>query len=70
MRVDYHHYGLSLGGGVNVLAGKVFRIGHLGWLNELTLLQALAGTEMAMRHLGWRGEAGSGVAIAEEYWSI
>ena len=66
--IAYHRYGLSLGVGLSVLAGKVFRIGHLGWLNELMLLQALAGTEMAMRHLGWPVEAGSGVAVAEEYY--
>ena len=29
-------------------AGKMFRIGHLGDINDLTLLDALAGTEMAL----------------------
>ncbi len=68
VQIAYHRYGLSLGVGLNVLAGKVFRIGHLGWLNELMLLQALAGAEMAMRDLGLPIEAGSGVAAAEEYY--
>ena len=68
VKVAYHRYGLSLGVGLNVLAGKVFRIGHLGWLNELMLLQALAGAEMAMRDLGLPVDAGSGVAAAEEHY--
>jgi SUF system NifU family Fe-S assembly protein len=50
------------------LAGKVFRIGHLGDLNELMLLGALGGAEMAMRDVGIDIEAGSGVAAAQEYW--
>ena len=43
----YHRYNLSLGAGLSQLAGKVFRIGHLGDLNELMLLGAIAGAEMA-----------------------
>ena len=66
--VAYHRYGLSLGLGLNRLAGKVFRIGHLGWLNELMLIQAIAGAEMAMRDLGLPVEAGSGVAAAQEHY--
>ena len=61
-------YGLSLGAGLSKVAGKVFRIGHLGDLNELMLLSAVGGAEMSMRDLGLNIEAGSGVAAAEEYW--
>ncbi len=64
----YERYGLSLGGGLAKVAGKVFRIGHLGWLNELMVMQALAGTEMTMRDLGFPVEAGIGVAAAEEHY--
>jgi alanine-glyoxylate transaminase/serine-glyoxylate transaminase/serine-pyruvate transaminase len=64
----YHRYGLSLGVGLNKVAGRVFRIGHLGDLNELMCLTALAGSEMAMRDLGIAVIAGSGVAAAEEYY--
>jgi alanine-glyoxylate transaminase/serine-glyoxylate transaminase/serine-pyruvate transaminase len=42
------HYNMSLGTGLNKLSGKVFRIGHLGDTNELTILGALAGVEMAL----------------------
>ena len=67
-KLAYLRYGLSLGVGLSKVAGKVFRIGHLGDLNELMLMQALAGSEMAMRDLGMPVEAGSGVAAAEEYY--
>ena len=64
----YENYQLSLGAGLSKVAGKVFRIGHLGSLNELMLMSALAGAEMAMRDAGIAVEPGSGVAAAEEYY--
>ncbi len=64
----YSRYGLSLGAGLSVVAGKVFRIGHLGDLNELMLMQALGGAEMAMRDVGLMVPAGAGIAAAGEYW--
>ena len=65
----YHRYGLSLGAGLSVVAGKLFRIGHLGDLNELMLMSAISGAEMAMRDVGiMEVEAGSGVAAAQEYY--
>ncbi len=42
-------FNLSLGQGLGKLQGRVFRIGHLGDLNELMLLGALGGLELAMR---------------------
>jgi alanine-glyoxylate transaminase/serine-glyoxylate transaminase/serine-pyruvate transaminase len=53
-----------------VVAGKVFRIGHLGDLNELMLMSAIAGAEMAMRDEGLPVEAGSGVAAAQEFYRL
>ncbi len=67
-KLAYYRYNLSLGLGLSKVAGKVFRIGHLGSLNELMIMQALAGAEMAMRDLGIDVAAGSGVAAAEEYY--
>ena len=67
-RLAYLRYGLSLGLGLSKVAGKVFRIGHLGDLNELMVLSGLAGAEMAMRDLGIDVAAGSGVAAAQEYF--
>ena len=68
VRLAYQRYGLSLGAGLSVVAGKVFRIGHLGDLNELMLMMALAGAEMTMRDVGMDIVPGSGVAAAEEYY--
>jgi alanine-glyoxylate transaminase/serine-glyoxylate transaminase/serine-pyruvate transaminase len=64
----FKRYNLALGAGLSKLAGKVFRIGHLGDLNELMLLGAIAGTEMALLDTGVKLEAGSGVAAAQGYW--
>jgi len=61
----YRRYNLALGAGLSEVAGKLFRIGHLGDLNELMLLGAIAGAEMAMRDVGIDVELGSGVAAAQ-----
>lgn len=61
----YRSYNLALGAGLSEVAGKLFRIGHLGDLNELMLLGAIAGAEMAMRDVGIDVELGSGVAAAQ-----
>jgi len=66
--IAYRKYNLSLGAGLAKVAGKLFRIGHMGDVNELMLLGALAGTEMAMRDAGVAVAPGSGVAAAEEFW--
>ena len=46
------HFDVSLGTGLGKLAGKVFRIGHLGDTNDLTILAALAGVEMSLALAG------------------
>jgi alanine-glyoxylate transaminase / serine-glyoxylate transaminase / serine-pyruvate transaminase len=61
-------YQLSLGSGLSKVAGRVFRIGHLGWMNELMALQAIAGAEMAMRDCGLDVAPGSGVGAAQEVY--
>jgi alanine-glyoxylate transaminase/serine-glyoxylate transaminase/serine-pyruvate transaminase len=66
--VAYRRYNLALGAGLARMAGKLFRIGHLGDLNELMLMGAIAGAEMAMRDVGIKVTPGSGVAAAGEYW--
>jgi alanine-glyoxylate transaminase/serine-glyoxylate transaminase/serine-pyruvate transaminase len=68
IEIAYRRYNLSLGAGLSKVAGKLFRIGHMGDLNELMLLGALAGAEMAMSEAGIAISPGSGVAAAEEYW--
>lgn len=64
----FRRYDLSLGSGLGELDGEVFRIGHMGDVNELMVLGALAGSEMAMRDVGMKVSAGSGVSAAMEYY--
>jgi alanine-glyoxylate transaminase / serine-glyoxylate transaminase / serine-pyruvate transaminase len=66
--IAYRRYNLALGAGLARMAGKLFRIGHLGDLNELMLVGAIGGAEMAMRDAGIKVTPGSGVAAAQEYW--
>ena len=65
----FHTYNLALGAGLAKVAGKVFRIGHLGDLNECMLFGAISGAEMAMLDNGIKVEPGSGAAAASKYWS-
>ena len=60
-------YGVAFGVGLGEVAGKVFRIGHLGMLTDVMLLSGLATAEMCMADLGWNVQLGSGVAAAQDY---
>jgi len=51
-RVILERYDMSLGTGLGKLAGRVFRIGHLGDFNDLTLIGTLAGVEMGLAAAG------------------
>jgi alanine-glyoxylate transaminase/serine-glyoxylate transaminase/serine-pyruvate transaminase len=58
---------LPLGPGLGAVKGKIFRIGHLGSLNELELLGALAGVEMTLTSFGVAVPLGAGLAAAETH---
>jgi alanine-glyoxylate transaminase/serine-glyoxylate transaminase/serine-pyruvate transaminase len=57
---------MSLGTGLGRLAGKVFRIGHLGDFNDLTLMGTLAGVEMGLALAGVPHKKG-GAQTAADY---
>ncbi len=61
-------YGVAFGVGLGEVAGKVFRIGHLGALTDVMVLGGLAAAEMCMADLGWPVRLGSGVAAAQEFY--
>ena len=61
-------YGMAFGVGLGEVAGKVFRIGHLGMLTDAMVLSGLAVAEMCMADLGWPVKLGSGVAAAQDYY--
>jgi alanine-glyoxylate transaminase/serine-glyoxylate transaminase/serine-pyruvate transaminase len=64
----YSAYGVSFGAGLGKVAGKVFRIGHLGSLTDVMTLSGLAALEMAMKDLDYPIELGTGVAAAQEFY--
>jgi len=66
-RLIYERFDLSLGTGLSKLKGRMFRIGHLGDSNDLTLLAALSGCEMGLKLAGIK-LAGSGVQVAMDYF--
>jgi alanine-glyoxylate transaminase/serine-glyoxylate transaminase/serine-pyruvate transaminase len=51
-KVVLEHFNMSLGSGLGKITDKVFRIGHLGDFNDLTLLGTLAGVEMGLALAG------------------
>jgi alanine-glyoxylate transaminase / serine-glyoxylate transaminase / serine-pyruvate transaminase len=58
---------LPLGKGLGQVKGKLFRIGHLGSINELELVGVLSGIEMALKSFGINVPLGAGLAAAETY---
>ncbi len=67
-RVVYERFDCSLGTGLGKLKGRMFRIGHLGDCNDLTLMAALAGCEMGLKLSGVK-LAGSGVQAAMDFFA-
>jgi alanine-glyoxylate transaminase/serine-glyoxylate transaminase/serine-pyruvate transaminase len=61
-------YGVAFGVGLGEVAGKVFRIGHLGMLTDVMALSGIATAEMCMADLGLDVTLGTGVAAAQEVY--
>jgi len=70
VKVAYSKYSTSFGGGLNKVAGKLFRIGHLGDLNSTMILGAISTAELAMYDVGIKFELGSGVAAAIKHLKV
>ncbi|WP_457278770.1 pyridoxal-phosphate-dependent aminotransferase family protein [Polaromonas sp. P5_D5] len=67
-KIIYERFDCSLGTGLGKVKGKMFRIGHLGDCNDLTLMAALSGCEMGLKLAGVK-LAGSGVQAAMDHFS-
>ena len=67
-RLIHERFDLSLGTGLGKLKGRMFRIGHLGDCNDLTLMATLAGVEMGLKLAGVT-LGGSGVSAAMEFFA-
>lgn len=65
-KLIYERFDMSLGQALGKMRGRMFRIGHLGDCNDLTLMATLAGCEMGLRLAGVP-VAASGVAAAMDY---
>jgi alanine-glyoxylate transaminase/serine-glyoxylate transaminase/serine-pyruvate transaminase len=68
-KTAYYRYNTSLGLGLNKVAGKAFRIGHLGALDEFMIGGVLFAVEMALKDNGVNIKLGSGTGAAAEYFS-
>jgi len=58
-------YGVTIAGGQDDYAGKIFRVGHLGYFGEFDIITTLAALEMTLAELGHPFERGSGIKAAE-----
>jgi len=67
-RLIYERFDCSLGTGLGQLKGRMFRIGHLGDCNDLTLIAALSACEMGLKLCG-TPLAGSGVQAAMDFFA-
>ena len=61
-------YGVSFGVGLGQMAGRAFRIGHLGSMTDVMALAGLSAIEMSMADLNYPVESGSGVIAAQQYY--
>ena len=68
VKTAYYRYNTSLGVGLNKVAGRVFRIGHLGALDEHMIGGVLFAVEMALKDSGVDIKLGSGTGAAAEYF--
>jgi aspartate aminotransferase-like enzyme len=58
-------FDIALAGGQDHLKGKIFRIGHLGFVSDRDILSAISSLEVALRELGYEGfTPGAGIAAA------
>ena len=58
-------YGVTIAGGQDDYAGRIIRIGHLGYFGEFDIITTLAALEMTLKELGFAFEPGTGIKAAE-----
>ena len=59
-------YGIRIAGGQDPLKGKIFRIAHMGYIDQFDVLAALSALEMVLLEMGYSLEPGSSVAAAQQ----
>jgi aspartate aminotransferase-like enzyme len=62
-------YGLKLANGQDPLKGKIFRLAHMGYIDQFDILAAIAGVELALHDMGHPVDIGKGVAAAQRVFA-
>lgn len=62
-------YGITIAGGQDDYAGKIFRVSHLGYYDELDMITMLSALEMTLAECGYEFEFGAGMKAAESVFS-
>ncbi len=62
-------YGITVAGGQGALSGRIFRISHLGYYDELDMITMISALEMTLGECGFSFESGSGVRAAQRILS-
>ena len=65
VKVMKDRYGVTIAGGQDAYAGRIFRVGHLGYFGEFDIITTLAALEMTLAGLGYEFERGAGIKAAE-----
>jgi aspartate aminotransferase-like enzyme len=58
--------GITITGGQDELKGKIFRIGHMGYVNEFDIVLAISAVEKCLHENGYKIELGKGVSKVQE----
>jgi serine---pyruvate transaminase len=69
VKIMREKYGVTIAGGQAQAKGKIFRISHMGFVNEFDVIVALSALELALKDLGYAVELGAGVRAAEMVFS-
>lgn len=59
-------YGVTIAGGQDELKGKVFRIAHMGYIEEFDIIVCLSCLEKVLHQMGYKFNLGAGIKVAEE----
>ena len=65
VKIMKNKYGVTIAGGQDDFAGRIFRVGHLGYFGEFDIITTLAALEMTLAELGYDFERGAGIKAAE-----
>jgi aspartate aminotransferase-like enzyme len=65
VKIMKEKHGVTIAGGQDHFAGRIFRIGHLGYFGDFDIITTLAALEMTLAELGYEFERGAGLSAAE-----